>query len=285
MNRLQKVQKILSEIGISSRRKAEEFIREGRVTVNGHIARIGDRADPLQDRIKVDGRSVSASSPKVYLLLNKPRGTVTTTDDPAGRKTVMDLLRIKKPRLFPVGRLDYDAEGLLLLTNDGELAHGLSHPSFRIPRTYRVKVRGKPTPEEIHKLRGGIFLEDGRTSPCQIFPLRETEENMWLEMVLYEGRNRQVKRMWEKLGYPVLKLKRVGFAGLALGRLKPGESRALQPREVQKLKERQGTSKEKGMDSHEVFKKGRPRFHQLEGRPKNLKIRAEAGGLWHPRRG
>ncbi len=246
MNPLQRVQKILSEIGIASRRKAEELIREGRVTVNGRIAQIGDRADPLQDRIKVDGRRVSASSPKVYILLNKPRGTVTTTDDPAGRKTVMDLLRIRKPRLFPVGRLDYDAEGFLLLTNDGELAHRLSHPSFRIPRTYQVKVKGKPTPEEIHKLSKGISLEDGRTAPCRILPLRGTEENLWLEMVLYEGRNRQIKRMWEKLGYPVLKLKRVGFAGLVPGRLKPGEYRALQPGEVKKLKERLlGYSREK----------------------------------------
>jgi 23S rRNA pseudouridine2605 synthase len=238
MNPPQRVQKILSEIGIASRRKAEELIREGRVTVNGHIVQIGDRADPWQDHIKVDGRRVAGPSPKVYVLLNKPRGTVTTTDDPQGRKTVIDLLRIKKPRLFPVGRLDWDAEGSLLLTNNGELAHRLSHPSFRIPRIYQVKVKGKPSPEEIRKLSGGISLEDGRTAPCRILPLRGTEENLWLEMVLYEGRNRQVKRMWEKLGYPVLKLKRVAFAGLGLGKLKPGEYRALMPEEVQKLKER-----------------------------------------------
>jgi 23S rRNA pseudouridine2605 synthase len=236
----QRVQKILSEIGIASRRKAEELIRQGRVTVNGRIIRIGDRADPSCDHIKVDGRRVAGSSPKVYVLLNKPKGTVTTTDDPQGRKTVMDLLGIKKPRLFPVGRLDWDAEGFLLLTNDGGLAHRLSHPSFRIPRIYQVKVKGKPTSAELRKLSGGIFLEDGPTAPCRILPLRETEENLWLEMVLYEGRNRQVKRMWEKLGYPVLKLKRVGFAGLDLGRLKPGEFRALRPGEVQRLKERLG---------------------------------------------
>jgi pseudouridine synthase len=135
-----------------------------------------------------------------------------------------------------VGRLDYDAEGLLLLTDDGDLAHRLSHPSFHIPRTYEVKVKGKPTPVEIHRLSQGIRLEDGRTAPCRVGFRKETEENCWLEMVLFEGRNRQVKRMWEKLGYPVLKLKRVGFAGLSLGRLQPGESRALQPAEVQRLK-------------------------------------------------
>jgi pseudouridine synthase len=137
-----------------------------------------------------------------------------------------------------VGRLDYDAEGFLLLTNDGELAHRLSHPSFRIPRTYQVKVKGKPSPEEIGRLSRGIFLEEGRTAPCRITALRETGDNEWLEMVLYEGKNRQVKRMWRKLGYPVLKLKRVAFAGLPLGRLLPGEYRNLRPREVQQLKER-----------------------------------------------
>jgi pseudouridine synthase len=135
-----------------------------------------------------------------------------------------------------VGRLDYDAEGLLLLTDDGDLAHRLSHPSFHIPRTYRVKVQGKPTPAEIRRLSQGIYLEDGRTAPCRVGSLKETQENSWLEMVLYEGRNRQVRRMWEKLGYPVLKLKRVGFAGLSLERLRPGEYRALRPEEVQRLK-------------------------------------------------
>jgi 23S rRNA pseudouridine2605 synthase len=234
----QRVQKILSEIGIASRRKAEELIREGRVTVNGRIAHIGDRADPYQNSIKVDGQKVNFSSSKVYILLNKPKGTMTTSDDPEGRTTVIDLVKIKNTRLFPVGRLDYDAEGFLLLTNDGELAYRLAHPSFHVPRTYLVKVKGKPTPDEIRKLSRGISLEDRGTAPCQISYLRDTEENQWLEMVLYEGRNRQVKRMWEKLGYPVLKLKRVGFAGLALGRLKPGEFRSLRPGEVRKLKER-----------------------------------------------
>jgi pseudouridine synthase len=236
MNPLPKVQKILSELGVASRRKAEELIREGRVAINGRTAQVGDRADPSKDHIKVDGRRVSLPPPKIYILLNKPKGVVTTTEDPQGRKTVLDLLPTNNRRLFPVGRLDYDAEGLLLLTNDGELSHRLSHPSFRIPRTYRVKVKGKPTSAEIRRLSQGIYLEDGRTAPCRIASLRETAENLWLEMVLYEGRNRQVKRMWEKLGYPVLKLKRVEFAGLSPGKLQPGEYRALRPAEVQKLK-------------------------------------------------
>jgi len=232
----QRLQKILSESGIASRRKAEALIQEGRVSVNGRVARLGEKADPYHDSIKIDGQRVGLSPAKLYLLLNKPRGTVTTSGDPEGRTTVMDLLKIKKPRLFPVGRLDFDAEGVLLLTNDGEMTYRLSHPSFHVPRTYWVKVRGKPGAEEIRKLSRGVSLEDGPTAACQIFPLKETEGNLWLEMILYEGRNRQVKRMWERLGYPVLKLKRVGFAGLSLGSLKPGEYRSLRPGEVQKLR-------------------------------------------------
>jgi pseudouridine synthase len=236
MNPLPKVQKILSEMGVASRRKAEELIREGRVTVNGRTVQIGDRADPSCDHIKLDGRRISLPPAKIYILVHKPKGFVTTIDDPEGRRTVLDLLPTSNRRLFPVGRLDYDAEGILLMTDDGDLAHRLSHPSFHIPRTYQVKVKGKPTQAEILRLRQGISLEDGRTAPCRVGSLKETEENSWLEMVLYEGRNRQVKRMWEKLGYPVLKLKRVGFAGLSLGKLTPGEYRALRPAEVQRLK-------------------------------------------------
>ena len=224
-------------MGVSSRRQGENLIREGRVTVNGRTARIGEKADPSWDHIKVDGRRVFRSPEKIYILLNKPKGTVTTTQDPEGRATILDLIRTPQSRLFPVGRLDYDAEGFLLLTNDGDLAHFLSHPSHGIPRTYQVKVKGKPSPAEIKKLSQGVYLEDGRTAPCRIKALRETEDKLWLEMVLYEGRNRQVKRMWEKIGYPVLKLKRVAFAGLSLGRLRPREYRNLRPREIKYLKE------------------------------------------------
>ena len=240
MNPLPRLQKVLAEIGLASRRQAEEMIRQGRVTVNGRAARIGEKVDPSRDHIKVDGRRVALPSEKLYLLLHKPKNTVTTLEDPEGRPTVLSLVKEKRARLFPVGRLDYDAEGFLLLTNDGNLAHRLSHPSFRIPRTYRVKVKGKPSPEEIRKLSRGISLEDGPTAPCRITFLRETRENAWMEMTLREGRNRQVKRMWEKMGYPVLKLKRVSFAGLALGNLQPGEYRALGPKELEKIRRMTG---------------------------------------------
>ncbi len=236
MNPLPRLQKVLAEMGLASRRQAEEMIRHGRVMVNGRAARIGEKVDPSRDHIKVDGRKFTFPSEKMYLLLHKPKNTVTTREDPEGRPTVLGLVKERGVRLFPVGRLDYDAEGFLLLTNDGDLAHRLSHPSFRIPRTYWVKVKGKPAAEEIRKLTRGISLEDGPTAPCRITALRETRENAWMEMTLHEGRNRQVKRMWEKIGYPVLKLKRISFAGLALGNLQPGEHRALRPKEVEKIK-------------------------------------------------
>ncbi len=235
MSPLPRLQKILSEIGVASRRRAEEMIREGRVTVNGRVAMIGEKADPGRDHIKVDGRLVTRSPSKVYLLVYKPKNVVTTAEDPEGRPTVMDLVK-SNSRLFPVGRLDYDAEGFLLLTNDGELAYRLSHPSFEVPRTYRVKVQGKPTREEVRKLSQGVYLEDGLTAPSRITFLKETDQNSWLEMTLHEGRNRQVKRMWEKMGYSVLKLTRTRLGGLSLGKLKPGEYRPLRPAEVEKLK-------------------------------------------------
>ena len=231
-----RLQKILSAMGIASRRKAEELIREGRVTVNGRVAQIGDQADPERDHIKVNGKRVALPSEKIYIVLNKPKGVVTTAEDPEGRPTVMDLLKNKKPRVFPVGRLDFDAEGLLLLTNDGAMAYRLSHPSFRIPRIYHVKVKGKPVQEVIQKLSRGIFLEDGPTRPCRIQSFRETAENAWVKMILHEGRNRQVKRMWEKMGHPVLKLKRMGFAGIDLGTLRTGRSRHLTAEEVAQLR-------------------------------------------------
>jgi pseudouridine synthase len=233
---LVRLQKILADRGLASRRKAEELILEGRVSVNGQTAHIGDKADPDQDVIQLDGQRLASAPEKSYVLFNKPKNVVTTLADPEGRTTVMDMINLPKARLFPVGRLDYDAEGVLLLTNDGDLAHHLSHPSYEIPRTYWVKLQGKPQREELQKLSRGVRLEDGPTAPCRIHTLRETEGNMWVEMTLHEGRNRQVKRMWEKLGYHVLKLKRVSFAGLRIVGLKLGEYRFLRHGEVQKLK-------------------------------------------------
>lgn len=235
----QRLQKILSEIGIASRRKAEGLILEGRVTVNGKVATLGMKADPLKDYIKVDGKLIAGPEKeikKVYLIFNKPRGVVTTLHDPEGRPTVKDFLKGVKYRVFPVGRLDYDSEGLLLLTNDGDFAHAILHPSKKIPKTYIVKVKGVLDEEEIDKLRKGIRLEDGITAPAKIRKIRKTENNSWLEITIHEGRKRQIRRMLERIGHPVLKLKRTGINGLSLGDLKSGELRPLTPAELKLIK-------------------------------------------------
>ncbi len=231
-----RLQKILSEMGISSRRKAEDLILEGRVTVNGRVATIGMKADPGKDHIKVDGRLLIRPEPKVYIVFNKPRNVVTSLYDPEGRTTVKDFLRDVKYRVFPVGRLDYDSEGLLLFTNDGDFAHAMLHPSKKIQKTYLVKVKGVPDEEGIGKLRKGIRLEDRLTASAKIYKARTTENNSWFEMTIHEGRKRQIRNMFEKIGHPVLKLKRTRINGIELGRLGPGEYRFLKPEEVSGIK-------------------------------------------------
>ncbi|MFQ5464585.1 MAG: pseudouridine synthase [Thermodesulfobacteriota bacterium] len=233
----ERLQKILAAAGVASRRKAEELIAEGRVVVNGRVAtELGTKADPARDRIEVDGRVISTSGPKVYMLLNKPRGVISALSDPGGRPVVTDLLKRLRTRVFPVGRLDFDAEGVILLTNDGDLSNRLIHPTFRVAKTYQVKVRGVPDAKDLARLAGGVRLEDGRTLPARAHLVRETKENSWLELTVYEGRNHLVKRMCAAVGHPVSKLKRTGFAGLTPGRLKPGEWRRLTAREVERLK-------------------------------------------------
>jgi 23S rRNA pseudouridine2605 synthase len=231
-----RLQKILSEIGIASRRRAEELIIEGRVTINGRIAALGMKADPERDHIKLDGKLIARPEPKVYLMLNKPKGVVTSLHDPEGRPTVKDCLKGVKYRVFPVGRLDYDSEGLLLLTNDGDFAQAILHPSKKIPKSYLVKVKGTPEEDEIKKLRSGIRLEDGVTAPAKLQKVRSTENNTWLEITIHEGRKRQIRRMLEQTGHPVLKLKRTRINGIELGNLKSGEYRYLKPEEVAKMK-------------------------------------------------
>lgn len=231
-----RLQKILSEMGITSRRKAEELILEGRVTVNGRIATLGMKADPDRDHIKVDGKLLTRHVPKVYIMLNKPKNVVTSLHDPEGRPTVKDFLKGVKYRVFPVGRLDYDSEGLILLTNDGEFAHAVLHPSKKILKTYLVKIKGALEGEEIEKLEKGIKLGDVMTSPARVRRIRKTESNLWLEMIIYEGKKRQIRRMLEKIGHPVLKLKRIRINGLELGELEPGTYRYLTPEEIKKIK-------------------------------------------------
>ena len=231
-----RLQKILAEIGIASRRKAEEMIIEGRVTVNGKVATIGMKADLNRDHIKLNGKLLIRPEPKVYLIVNKPKGVVTSLHDPEGRPTIKDFLKGVKYRVFPVGRLDYDSEGLLLLTNDGNFTHSVLHPSKKIPRTYLVKVREVLEDDEIEKLRKGIRLEDGVTAPAKVKRIRKTENNSWLEITLHEGKKRQIRRMLDKVGHPVLKLKRIRINGIELGNLESGKYRYLMPDEVDKIK-------------------------------------------------
>lgn len=232
----QRLQKIIAEMGIASRRAAEEIITEGRVTVNGKVAEIGMKADPLRDHIKVDGKLLVNPEKKVYFIFHKPRGVLTSLGDPQGRPTVNDFLRGIRQRVFPVGRLDYDSEGLLLLTNDGELAHAILHPSKKIPKTYIVKVKGVLEEEAMERLRKGIRLDRTVTAPAKVKPLRKTDNNSWIEMTIYEGKKRQIRRMLERVGHPVMRLMRIRINGLEMGKIKPGQYRRLSLEELEKIK-------------------------------------------------
>ena len=222
----------LARAGIASRRAADELIKAGRVLVNGEPGElntfVGDR-----DRVEVDGRPVG-KQPLAYVLLNKPAGVVTTARDPQGRPTVVDLVP-GEPRVFPVGRLDWDTEGLLLLTNDGELAHGLTHPSRGVPKTYLVEVSGVPGRAALRRLREGVDLDDGRTAPARARLAQTTPTGAALEIVIHEGRNRQVRRMCEAVGHPVRRLVRTRFGPLRDHRLAPGQWRPLTPSEIRSL--------------------------------------------------
>jgi 23S rRNA pseudouridine2605 synthase len=232
-----RLQKILAEMGVASRRRAEELVEEGRVTVNGKVAKLGQKADPLRDHIKLDGKLLTGSSErKVYFAFNKPANVLTSLDEEDERPKVKDYLRSVKERVYPVGRLDFDSEGLLLITNDGDLAHAILHPSKEVQKTYSVKVKGVLEEKAFTRLRKGIKLEDGRTAPAEVKPVKILKQNSWLEVTIHEGRKRQVRRMLKAVGHPVIKLIRTRVDGVTLGTLKPGELRHLSNEEVKRLK-------------------------------------------------
>ncbi|MEW6324102.1 MAG: pseudouridine synthase [Nitrospirota bacterium] len=236
---LVRLQKLIAQAGITSRRKAEALITGGAVTVNGRVVtELGSKADPDRDHIKVEGKLLRLHPPTVCLMLNKPREFITSLKDPEGRPTVMELIRGVKGRLYPIGRLDYHTEGLLLLTNDGELAHLLMHPRHGVSKRYEVKIKGQLDDDEIQRLARGVRLEDGTTAPCTIKKMGKADKNSWLEVTLHEGRYRQVRRMFEAAGHFVLKLRRVGYGGLALGDLPVGRWRRLTPAEIDTLRRR-----------------------------------------------
>jgi 23S rRNA pseudouridine2605 synthase len=234
---LVRLHKILAEAGVSSRRGGEDLIVAGKVSVNGRVIReLGFKADPALDRIRVDGRPLPRPSHKVYYLLYKPRGVITSLNDPEGRPTIKDLIpRIKAP-VFPVGRLDYDAEGLLLLTNDGEMAMQLAHPRYKVPRTYLVKVKGALATEEMGRLEKGVMLDDGMSPQLKVTPVKRLQKNSWVRVTLHEGRNRVIKRAFEAIRHPVLQLKRIKFASLTLEGLRPGDYRPLSAEEIEHLR-------------------------------------------------
>jgi 23S rRNA pseudouridine2605 synthase len=232
----ERLQKIISLAGIASRRQAEKLMLEGRVTVNGSpVTELGSKADLDRDHIKVDGKLLRAPKHQVYIALNKPNNTVTTVTDPEHRATVMDLLRGVKERVYPVGRLDYHSEGLLLLTNDGELANALMSAATHLPKTYVVKVTGALTADEEQKFREGVPIMGKRTKPAGL-KLIHNAQNPWYEVRLFEGRNNQIRLMFKHFGKLVEKLKRVRIGPLDLGPIKPGEFRHLSDEEVKKLK-------------------------------------------------
>ena len=237
----ERLQKILSKAGITSRRKAEGLILQGRVSVNGKIVReLGTKAVLGRDEIRVDGETLKPESEGVVLVLFKPRRCVTTLHDPQGRPTVADFVNKFPMRLYPVGRLDYDAEGLLLLTNDGELAHRLQHPRYKVPKTYLVKVRGHPPAEALAILQQGVNLEDGITAPAELIVIEDDQKATWLSLTLREGRKHQVKRMCAAVGHPVFRLRRTKVGPIELDDLRPGEIRRLKSRAVRSLRKNVG---------------------------------------------
>lgn len=232
----ERLQKLIAQAGLASRRQAENWIAAGQVTLNGSIAKLGDRADPTVDQILVNGRKLAVAEEKVTILLNKPRGYISTLKDPQGRPLVTDLVADLPQRLFPVGRLDFNTEGLLLLTNDGVLSQRLTHPRHHVEKTYLVKVRGLLSEKKISLLRRGVTLSDGPTQPAQVENVRTGKTTSWFELTIREGRNRQVRRMCEAVELDVVRLKRIQLAFLELGNLATGRYRMLSLREVNKLK-------------------------------------------------
>ncbi len=251
---MDRLQKVLAEAGVASRRKCEELITAGRVEVNDKVVTtLGVKVDPSQDFIKVDGKPIRRQS-KVYVIFNKPKGVITSAQDPEGRKTVTEFFKNIKQRIYPIGRLDYDTEGLLLLTNDGEFAHLLTHPKHHVPRTYLATVKGVPHGSLLDKLKNGIELEDGMTAPAEVEyqDVRPEANESVVKITIFEGRNRQVRRMFDAIHHPVIKLKRIQFGPLQLSGVPRGKFRHLTPQEVNEL--RQEALKAGAGKSHKIQK-------------------------------
>ncbi len=230
-----RLQKMLADCGVASRRKAEEMISAGYIKVNGVTAKIGDKVDPKKDKVSVKGKPLDTHGKKVYLMLHKPRGFITTMSDEMDRKCVAELIGDVSERIYPVGRLDRESEGLLLMTNDGEFANAMTHPSLHIPKTYRVTIRPSISEDQLTQMAVGMVIDDRKTAPARVNVISQESGRVVLEIVLYEGRNRQIRKMCEQLGLEVARLKRIAIGQLKLGMLQPGKWRMLTSEEVKKL--------------------------------------------------
>jgi 23S rRNA pseudouridine2605 synthase len=237
-----RLNKFLAHAGVCSRRAADRWIAEGRISVNGRVVlELGEKIDPARDRVQANGRPVRAEAERpLYILLHKPAGRVVSVKDPFGRPTVMDLLKHLPARVYPVGRLDLETEGVLLLTNDGELALRLTHPRYGVTKIYEVRVEGEPGEEALDKVRRGVFLEGLRSAPARVLVLHRGRGDTTLKVEIHEGRKREIRKLFEAVGFPVVRLVRREFAGLTLDGLKPGEWRYLRTAEVARLKKMAG---------------------------------------------
>lgn len=230
-----RLQKYLAEAGVASRRKSEELIEQGLVRVNGQTASIGDKINPKKDTVTVRGKKIVKQKSHTYVMLHKPRGFITTMSDEMDRKCVAELIKDVPGRVYPVGRLDRDSEGMLLFTNDGEFANAMTHPAKHVPKTYRVTVRPTVTEEQVTALTTGIIIDDRKTAPAEVRIVTREEGRVVLEIILYEGRNRQIRKMCEEVGLEVARLKRTAIGSVKLGMLKQGDWRELTEEEVRKL--------------------------------------------------
>ncbi len=241
---MERLQKVMARAGVASRRRCEELIAAGLVQVNGKVVtEPGVKVNPAVDKIRVGGEALNFSPATQYILMYKPRGYITTMSDEKGRRKITDLLKDVTGRVYPVGRLDYDSEGLLLLTNDGDLTYTLTHPSHQVLKTYQARVAGVPDPVKLKQMEKGLPLEDGLTAPARVRLRGERDGNALLEITIHEGRKHQVKRMCEYIGHPVMRLKRIKFGNLRIDDLKPGQYRHLSGDELKTLKERSGSGK------------------------------------------
>lgn len=230
-----RLQKFLAESGVASRRKSEELIEQGKVKVNGRLASIGDKIDPKKDTVTVSGKKIVKTKTFTYVVLHKPRGFITTMNDEMDRKCVAELIKDVPGRVYPVGRLDRDSEGMLLFTNDGAFANAMTHPTKHVPKTYRVTVRPSISEEQITALTQGVIIDDRKTAPAEVRVVTKEEGRVVLEIILYEGRNRQIRKMCEEVGLEVARLKRTAIGSIKLGMLKQGAWRNLTEDEVRKL--------------------------------------------------